>query len=646
MKNNNNGKTLLIYLLVSVAIICGLVYMLTSMSTKSSDKKYSEIMEQFDSLNVSQFELDLGSGQLKYKLKGEDKVYSYTVPNVSLFANEVLGGEDAENYRKKYNTENPDDPLQYNLIPISDNSFWLNLIPTLLMLGVMIFFFVFMMKNAGGGKMSSFGKTNAKMAPSSKKATFEDVAGADEEKEELKEIVDFLRDNKKYTEIGARIPKGVLLLGPPGTGKTLLARAVAGEAKVPFFSISGSDFVEMFVGVGASRVRDLFEQAKKNAPAIIFIDEIDAVGRQRGAGLGGGHDEREQTLNQLLVEMDGFEDNDSVIVMAATNRRDILDPALLRPGRFDRQILVGYPDVKGREAILKVHTRNKPLAPDVDLETIAKSTVGFTGADLENLVNEASLLAARKNKKAITKDELEEASIKVVAGPEKKSKVFTEDEKKLTAYHEGGHALCTYYSKSQDKVHQVSIIPRGQAGGFTMSLPVKDKSYVSKNEMYENIVVLLGGRVAEKLILDDISTGASNDLERATSTARNMVTRYGFSDNLGPVVYGQGDHEVFLGRDYTNTPSYSDNVAAEIDNEIRTLIESAFTDAEKILNEHMDKLHVVAKYLMKYEKVDGATFEKLMNGELTESEFMGEPDKTPEIQDTPEIVDDISVDDN
>lgn len=646
MKNNNNGKTLLIYLLVSVAIICGLVYMLTSMSTKSSDKKYSEIMEQFDSLNVSQFELDLGSGQLKYKLKGEDKVYSYTVPNVSLFANEVLGGEDAENYRKKYNTENPDDPLQYNLIPISDNSFWLNLIPTLLMLGVMIFFFVFMMKNAGGGKMSSFGKTNAKMAPSSKKATFDDVAGADEEKEELKEIVDFLRDNKKYTEIGARIPKGVLLLGPPGTGKTLLARAVAGEAKVPFFSISGSDFVEMFVGVGASRVRDLFEQAKKNAPAIIFIDEIDAVGRQRGAGLGGGHDEREQTLNQLLVEMDGFEDNDSVIVMAATNRRDILDPALLRPGRFDRQILVGYPDVKGRGAILKVHTRNKPLAPDVDLETIAKSTVGFTGADLENLVNEASLLAARKNKKAITKDELEEASIKVVAGPEKKSKVITEDEKKLTAYHEGGHALCTYYSKSQDKVHQVSIIPRGQAGGFTMSLPVKDKSYVSKNEMYENIVVLLGGRVAEKLILDDISTGASNDLERATSTARNMVTRYGFSDNLGPVVYGQGDHEVFLGRDYTNTPSYSDNVAAEIDNEIRTLIESAFTDAEKILNEHMDKLHVVAKYLMKYEKVDGATFEKLMNGELTESEFMGEPDKTPEIQDTPEIDDDISVDDN
>ena len=525
-------------------------------------------------------------------------------------------------------------------------SIFISWFPMLLLIGVWIFFMRQMQGGGGKGAMS-FGKSKARMLTEDQiKTTFADVAGCDEAKEEVGELVEYLREPSRFQKLGGKIPKGVLMVGPPGTGKTLLARAVAGEAKVPFFSISGSDFVEMFVGVGASRVRDLFEQAKKNAPAIIFIDEIDAVGRQRGAGLGGGHDEREQTLNQLLVEMDGFEDNDSVIVMAATNRRDILDPALLRPGRFDRQILVGYPDVKGREAILKVHTRNKPLAPDVDLETIAKSTVGFTGADLENLVNEASLLAARKNKKAITKDELEEASIKVVAGPEKKSKVITEDEKKLTAYHEGGHALCTYYSKSQDKVHQVSIIPRGQAGGFTMSLPVKDKSYVSKNEMYENIVVLLGGRVAEKLILDDISTGASNDLERATSTARNMVTRYGFSDNLGPVVYGQGDHEVFLGRDYTNTPSYSDNVAAEIDNEIRTLVESAFTDAEKILNEHMDKLHVVAKYLMKYEKVDGATFEKLMNGELTESEFMGEPDKTPEIQDTPEIVDDISVDDN
>lgn len=632
----NGGKTLLVYLIVSIFIITGLVYMLMGMSTKNDDTKYSKVMAEFDSLNVSYFELDLGSGELTYKLKGDDKKeYSYTVPNVSLFANEILGGEDATNYRKLYDAANPDDPLEYDLIPVSDNSFWLNLIPTLLMLGVMIFFFVFMMKSANGGKMTSFGKTNARLAPSNKKATFADVAGADEEKEELKEIVDFLRDNKKYIEIGARIPKGVLLLGPPGTGKTLLARAVAGEANVPFFSISGSDFVEMFVGVGASRVRDLFEQAKKNAPSIIFIDEIDAVGRQRGAGLGGGHDEREQTLNQLLVEMDGFADNESVIVMAATNRRDILDPALLRPGRFDRQILVSYPDVKGREEILKVHTRNKPLAPDVSLETIAKSTVGFTGADLENLVNEASLLAARKNRKAITRADMEEASIKVVAGPEKKSKVVTEAEKRLTAYHEGGHAICTYYCKTQDKVHQVSIIPRGQAGGFTMSLPEKDKSYVSKNEMYDNIIVLLGGRVAEKLILDDISTGASNDLERATSTARNMVTRYGFSDNLGPVVYGQGEHEVFLGRDYTNTPSYSDNVAAEIDNEIRTLVESAFNDAEKILKEHMDKLHLIAKYLMKNEKIDGVNFEKLMKGELTEFDFSdnAEEVKTEQVSD-------------
>lgn len=623
MKNNSNGKSLIIYLLISIAVISGLVYMLTSMSSNKSDKQYSEVMQSFDNLEVSEFELDLGSGKLIYKLRGSDETYNYTVPNVSLFAQEILGGEDAENYRKNYNEKYPDEPLKYNLIPISDNSFWLNLIPTLLMLGVMIFFFVFMMKSAGGGKMSSFGKTNAKQAPSSKKATFADVAGADEEKEELKEIVDFLKDSKKYNEIGARIPKGVLLLGPPGTGKTLLARAVAGEANVPFFSISGSDFVEMFVGVGASRVRDLFDQAKKNAPSIIFIDEIDAVGRQRGAGLGGGHDEREQTLNQLLVEMDGFEDNESVIVMAATNRRDILDPALLRPGRFDRQILVSYPDVKGREEILKVHTRNKPLAPDVDLETIAKSTVGFTGADLENLVNEASLLAARKNRKAITREDLEEASIKVIAGPEKKSKVVTDAEKRLTAYHEGGHAVCTYYCKTQDKVHQVSIIPRGQAGGYTMSLPEKDKSFVSKNEMAENIVVLLGGRVAEKLILDDISTGASNDLERATATARNMVTRYGFSDNLGPVVYGRGEHEVFLGRDYGNTPSYSENVAAEIDNEIRCIVEDAYEKAENLLKAHMDKLHLIAKYLMIHEKIDGEDFEKLMKGELSEADFAG-----------------------
>lgn len=616
---NGGAKTLLIYFLVSLCVVAGIVFMLTSMSGSSDGKKYSEVMEHFDKLEITEFSLDLGSGELKYRLKGESNdtnMHNYNVPNVSLFANEILGGENEMNYRRRYDAENPDEPLKYDLIPISDNSFILNLIPTLLMVGVMIFFFIFMMRSANGGKMSSFGKSNAKAAASGKKATFADVAGADEEKEELQEIVDFLRDNKKYHDIGARIPKGVLLEGPPGTGKTLLARAVAGEAKVPFFSISGSDFVEMFVGVGASRVRDLFEQAKKNAPSIIFIDEIDAVGRHRGAGLGGGHDEREQTLNQLLVEMDGFEDNTSVIVMAATNRRDILDPALLRPGRFDRHIVVGRPDVKGREEILKVHTRNKPLGPDVDLKVIAKTTVGFTGADLENLVNEASLLAARNNRKAITEADIEEASLKVVMGPEKKSRIVTEKEKRLTAYHEGGHALCHYYCKTQDDVHYVTIIPRGQAGGFTMSRPEKDDSYLSKNQMAESIIVLLGGRVAEKLILDDISTGASNDLERATSTARAMVTRYGFSDNLGPIVYGQGEHEVFLGRDYSATPSYSDAVAAEIDHEIRAVVEDAFEKCESILKEHIDKLHELANYLMEHEKIDGETFKKLMEGTL------------------------------
>ncbi len=640
MKRGGNGRSLLIYLLVSVLVLGVLVYMLTSMSKNKTDKAYSEIMQEFDSLQVSDFTLDLGSGKLTYKLRNSEEKHSYTVPNVSIFVQEVLGGEKAETYRKLYNDKYGEGSLKYDLIPVSDNSFWLNMIPTLLMLGVMIFLFIFMMRSAGGGKLNSFGKTNARQAPSSKKATFADVAGADEEKEELREIVDFLKDHKKYDELGARIPKGVLLLGPPGTGKTLLARAVAGEADVPFFSISGSDFVEMFVGVGASRVRDLFEQAKKNSPSIIFIDEIDAVGRQRGTGLGGGHDEREQTLNQLLVEMDGFEENDSVIVMAATNRRDILDPALLRPGRFDRQVLVSYPDVKGREEILKVHTRNKPLAPDVSLETIAKSTVGFTGADLENLANEAALLAARNGRKAITKFDMEEASIKVVAGPEKKSKVVTEAEKRLTAYHEGGHAICTYFCSSQEKVHMVTIIPRGQAGGFTMSLPEKDKAFVSKHEMIENIIVLLGGRVAEKIILDDISTGASNDLERATATARNMVTRYGFSDNLGPVVYGRGEHEVFLGRDYSCTPSYSENVAAEIDSEIRSIVEDCFEKCETLLRQHVDKLHLIAKYLLKYEKIDGKTFEKLMNGEITE--FVDLPEgnvvtETSEVTETPSI---------
>ena len=615
MKQNKN-KSLIIYILVSLAIIAGIVFMLNKVNTKKDEVDYSTVTGYFDDLRVSEFTLDLGTGELTYKLIGSTEERKYTVPSVTAFYNRIFNEQ--YDYQKEYNQRHPSQPLKMNMKEVKDNSFWINLIPTLLLLGAMGVFVYLMMKTAGGGgKIGNFGKSNAKQhMATGKKATFDDVAGADEEKEELAEIVDFLKDSKKYNEIGARVPKGVLLLGPPGTGKTLLARAVAGEAGVPFFSISGSDFVEMFVGVGASRVRDLFSEAKKNAPAIIFIDEIDAVGRQRGAGLGGGHDEREQTLNQLLVEMDGFTGNEGIIVMAATNRRDILDPALLRPGRFDRQILVSYPDVKGREEILKVHSRNKPLAPDVDLKTIAKTTVGFTGADLENLINEASLLAARKNRKAITKEDLEEASIKVIAGPEKRSKVVTENEKRLTAYHEGGHAICTYYCDKQDKVHQVSIIPRGAAGGYTLSLPEKDKAYVSKREMYQNIIVLLGGRVAEKLILDDISTGASNDLERATSTARSMVTRYGFSEKLGPVVYGSDDHEVFLGRDYTNGNRYSEEIASQIDGEMKSIIESCFEDAEKILTEHIDQLHLVASYLIKNEKIDGDEFEKLMRGEL------------------------------
>ena len=473
------------------------------------------------------------------------------------------------------------------------------------------------MGGAGGNAMLFGGKSGAKqyVVDDETGIKFNDVAGEDEAKESLQEIVDFLHNPKKYEEIGAKMPKGVLLVGPPGTGKTLLARACAGEAGVPFYAISGSDFVEMYVGVGASRVRDLFEKAKKTMPSIIFIDEIDAVGRQRGAGLGGGHDEREQTLNQLLVEMDGFDANDGVIVMAATNRADILDKALLRPGRFDRQVYVGLPDVKGREEILRVHTKNKPLGPDVSLKTIAKSTAGFSGADLENLVNEAALLAARKGKKAITEPEIEEASIKVVAGPEKKSRVVTDAEKRLTSYHEAGHAITGYFCKTHDPVHQISIIPRGSAGGFTMYLPEKDPSYVTKTAMNENIVCLLGGRVAEQLVLDDISTGASNDLQRATDTARAMVTRYGFSERMGPVVYGTDPGETFLGRDFGQGKGYSENTASEIDNEIRDIMDESYETARRILTEHMTELHRVAGVLMEREKISGEEFDALMKGE-------------------------------
>ncbi len=633
--NSNKLKGVIIYLVIIFLLIFGLVSVLNIASNSSrTTVTYSGVISEFDDLNVAQYQLDLGSGALTYKLKGEAAgapAHQYTVPNVSIFINDINSGYTSDgkaaNYRLRYNEANPDSPLVEDYIPISDNTFLTNVLPYLLLVGVMIIFTVIVMRQStGGGKMSSFSKANVRQN-TGKKVTFDDVAGADEEKQELEEIVDFLKNPGKYREIGARVPKGVLLVGPPGTGKTLLAKAVAGEAGAPFFSISGSDFVEMFVGVGASRVRDLFEQAKKKTPSIIFIDEIDAVGRQRGAGLGGGHDEREQTLNQLLVEMDGFTENDSIIVMAATNRRDILDPALLRPGRFDRQIVVNYPDIKGREEILKVHTRNKNIGPDVDLKTIAATTAGFTGADLENLVNEAALLAARANRRAITKADIEEATIKVVAGPEKKSKVVTPEEKKLTAYHESGHAITTYFCKSQDKVHQVSIIPRGMAGGFTMHVPEKDRSFVSKTYMEEEIIVLLGGRVAEKLILDDISTGASNDIERATSVARNMVTRYGFSEKLGPILYGHENQEVFLGRDYSQGRNYSENVAAEIDGEIRELIETGYEKAKEILTEHGDLLERCAQYLMKHEKIDGPDFYKLMADEI---DIDGNPKKKPE----------------
>ncbi len=625
------NRGILAYLVVAALLIFLAAYMLPKLTKPDEEYEYTEIISHFDDLAVSEYTLDLGTGELKLELKNGEKM-EYFVPNVSIFL------DDTEDYRIKYNKANPDAPLEQDYFKITDNSWLVTYLPTFMILVMGVVLFIFMMRQAGGGKFNNFGKANVKNQANGQKVLFADVAGAEEEKFEMAEIVDFLKNPKKYTDMGAKIPRGVLLLGPPGTGKTLLAKAVAGEAGCPFYPISGSDFVEMFVGVGASRVRDLFETAKKNSPAIIFIDEIDAVGRHRGAGLGGGHDEREQTLNQLLVEMDGFTGNESVIVIAATNRRDILDPALLRPGRFDRQIVVGYPDIKGREEILKVHTRNKPLAPDVNLANIAKGTAGFTGADLANLTNEAALLAARANKKAITNEDIEEATIKVVAGPEKKSRIKTEKEIRLTAYHEAGHAVCTYYCPHQDKVHQISIIPRGMAGGYTMSLPEHDKSYVSMMEMREEIVTLLGGRVAEKLILDDISTGASNDLERATATARNMITRYGFSENLGPVVYGSDQNEVFLGRDFGSTKNYSEQVAAEIDAEIRAYVEAGYAKAEEILTEHIDQLHQVAQYLIAHEKIDGPDFEKLMKGELNAEEKPAEAEEMA-VKDVVEISD-------
>ena len=640
-------------IVAAVLLVLALVVTTTvaSMSGSSgSTMKLSEVMGYFEANQVTYFNLDLNTGVIDLSLKEgkyplpENAQQQASTANSAAGASggllaELAGSENygpqnggvvevtyklpytayfleyLNGYIQQYNEANPDAPMQYDMVEIKSSIPWVEIVFYLIMIASVAMLFMSMYRGGAGGGIMNVGRAKVKdQQEGQRKATFADVAGADEEKEELKEVVEFLKAPNKFNSLGARIPHGVLLVGPPGTGKTLLARACAGEAGVPFYAISGSDFVEMYVGVGASRVRDLFEKAKKTMPSIIFIDEIDAVGRQRGAGLGGGHDEREQTLNQLLVEMDGFDANDGVIVMAATNRADILDKALLRPGRFDRQVYVGLPDVKGREEILKVHTTNKPLGPDVSLKTIAKSTAGFSGADLENLVNEAALLAARKGKKAITEPEIEEASIKVVAGPEKKSRVVTEKEKRLTAYHETGHAITGYFCKTHDPVHQISIIPRGAAGGYTMYLPEKDPSYVTKTAMSESIVSLLGGRVAEQLVLDDISTGASNDLQRATDTARAMVTRYGFSERLGPVVYGTDPGETFLGRDFGQGKGYSETVAAEIDSEIRDIVEEGYETARRILSEHMAELHKVAAVLMEREKISGEEFETLMKG--------------------------------
>ena len=648
MDNKKKVRNLLLYLGIPILMIIITAAVLSS--NKSSSPKTSELEQYFVQDMVDSFDIDYGTGAIDITLKeglspikssDSDKdsattaTQSTTEPKKtdshSKKSKVVVRGQLADIQRflddiKPYYHPASNDEISYNLTRATDNSFLIEILPIIITTLILIVAWVFIMKKLGGGglggKEMSFGKAKIKNTNDEKrKTTFDDVAGADEEKEELAEVVEFLKAPEKYNKLGARIPKGVLLVGPPGTGKTLLARAVAGEAGVPFFSISGSDFVEMFVGVGASRVRDLFDQAKKNSPCIIFIDEIDAVGRQRGAGLGGGNDEREQTLNQLLVEMDGFGANEGVILIAATNRPDVLDPALMRPGRFDRQVVVSYPDVNGREAILKVHARKKPLAPDVNLKTIAKTTAGFTGADLENLLNEAALLAARKDKKAITMDEIKEATVKVVVGAEKKTKVMSEKEKKLTAYHEAGHAILFDKLETQDPVHEISIIPTGMAGGYTMPLPSEDKSYNSRRGMYEDIVVSLGGRVAEELIMDDISTGASNDIEKATKTARAMVTKYGMTKELGCVCYGTDNNSVFLGRDMgSRTQDYSEATAAKIDQLVLDMVNKAYGDATKILSENMDKLHDIAKYLIKHEKMGSEDFTAVMNGTYKEPE--------------------------
>lgn len=610
-----NLKNVLLYLVLPVVLIASVMFFMSSTKSRS-ELQYYEIVDMIKNNEIESYQLNLYSGEMVYYLRGDAKPNYYTVASPDIFYNDV---NDFILENNEQNKDNPDKIIKQDYLRGNEASWLLNLLPTVIMFGLLILVWFLMMRkmnqSMGNDKAMSFGKAKFKRADDKRKTTFADVAGADEEKEEMSEIVEFLKNPKKFNELGARIPKGVLLVGPPGTGKTLLARAVAGEAGVPFFSISGSDFVEMFVGVGASRVRDLFDQAKKSSPSIIFIDEIDAVGRQRGAGLGGGHDEREQTLNQLLVEMDGFGVNEGIIVMAATNRPDILDHALLRPGRFDRQITVNYPDVKGREEILKVHSRGKPLGPDVSLKTIAKSTAGFTGADLENLLNEAALLAARKDYKAITQENIEEATIKVVMGTEKRSHVVSDRDKMITAYHEAGHAVVSYFLPTQDPVHQISIIPRGMAAGYTMYLPTdekSEKSHVSKRFLYEEICSMLGGRAAEEITQDDICTGASNDMERATDIARKMVTKYGMSDRLGPITYGTDNNEVFLGRDFSSTPNYSEEIAAIIDEEIKKIITDQYNRAKELITENIAKLHVVAKELFEKEKIDGADFRAIM----------------------------------
>lgn len=635
---SKNWKSILVYILIPILLIGAVIYFVNSQT--STQLKYSQVVSMFKNNEVSEFSLDLSSGNLVYKTFAKPKEEkNYSVPNVSYFLDDIRESVD------KYNDEHSDKPIVYDYRAGTSNAWIYSMIPSLLMFVVLIALGIYAFRKMSGAmnnetnRTLGFGKIKTKtlVEDEKRKTTFKDVAGCDEEKSELEELVEFLKNPESFTELGARIPRGVLLVGPPGTGKTLLARAVAGEAGAPFLSISGSDFVEMYVGVGASRVRDLFEQAKKKAPAIVFIDEIDAVGRHRGAGTGGGNDEREQTLNQLLVEMDGFGTNSGIIVIAATNRPDVLDPALLRPGRFDRQITVNRPDAQGREDILKVHSRNKPLGPDVDLKEIAKDTIGFTGADLENLLNEAALLAVRRKKKALTMQEISDATSRVEMGTEKKSHKYSEKAKKLTAYHEAGHAVSSYYIEGHDPVKEISIIPRGMgAGGYTWYTP-QEENYNSKADMLDDLISLLGGRVAEALSLNDISTGASNDLQRATSICRDMVSKYGMSDELGPVVYSDDNNEVFLGKDYGHVNNYSEATSARIDEQIEKMMRKAYSQTESILKTHYDKLELVAETLIKNEKISGDEFTQLMENGFIADEKVSENEEV-QAEDT-EIVD-------